>query len=407
MDFCAIEEAINELRQGKMMIVIDKPDRENQGDLIFSALSVTTEKINFMLKYCRGMICVPLTKTTAMQFELPLMVTPNENTENTKVNFTVSVDSKNVSSFGISAADRALTITTLADPQANQGDLVRPGHVFPLLSSDGGILEREGHTEATIEVLQLAGLPLVGVLCEILREDGEVAKISDLVKFSKTFNLKIMSITDLIAYIKKNPKHKEKPAFSVVRKAASILPTKFGFFQIMIYKSIYDNYEHVVLSSDWKKGTKPLVRLHSSCLTGDTFSSRRCDCGGQLSQSMRLIGKEGGLILYLNQEGRGIGLVNKINAYALQDQGIDTVEANLHLGLPIDARDYQVAADILKDLGISKIKLLTNNPQKKIKLERFGIKVTKEISVEVAPNKVNQDYLLVKKQKLGHKLTKV
>lgn len=407
-DFSTIPEVINDIKQGQMVVVVDKADRENQGDLIFSAHAVTDEKINFMLKYGRGMICCPVTKTQIIQFDLPLMVQPSENTEITGVNFTVSVDAKNVSSFGISAKDKSLTIATLANPNAKSTDLVRPGHVFPLLSADGGILEREGHTEATIELLHHAQLPAVGVLCEILQDNGEVAKYADLVKFSKRFNLKMISVADLIDYVLKHPRQKFSSSL-VIKKATSLLPTKYGDFQIIIYKSIYDNFEHVVLKKETKGGgsSLPLVRLHSKCLTGDTLSSLRCDCGGQLQQSMKQIGKTGGVIVYLNQEGRGIGLVNKINAYYLQDQGVDTVDANVHLGFPIDARDYQVAADILKDLGISRIRLLTNNPEKEKSLEKFGIVVKVVTPLEVSPNKINRSYLLVKKQKLGHKLTRV
>lgn len=391
-----------------MLIVLDKKDRENQGDLIFPAQFVTAQKVNFMLKHGRGMVCVPITWKQALQFELPLMVVSSQNTEVTGVNFTISVDSKKVSSFGISASDRAQTIATLADSKSKPNDLVRPGHVFPLLSSDGGILEREGHTEATVELLQLSKLKPVGVLCEILREDGEVAAPSDLVKFSKAFKIKIVSIADLVEFVKKRSKRKLRQTVSSVKRlATSLLPTRSGIFRIIIYRSIYDNCEHVVLKSDKRERQFPLVRLHSKCQTGDTFSSLRCDCGEQLQQSMRLIGEKGGIVLYLNQEGRGIGLVNKIIAYSLQDKGVDTVDANLNLGLPIDARDYRVAADILKDLGILRINLLTNNPRKERELERLGIAVEHRIPIEVAPNKVNHGYLLAKKEKLGHKLTKV
>lgn len=405
--FSTIEQAITELKQGHMLIVIDQQDRENQGDLILSSHAVTASKINFMLRNSGGMICVPLTKQQIIQFELPLMVASEHNTEATGVNFTVSVDAKKVSSFGVSASDKALTIATLSNPKAKPQDLVRPGHVLPLLSVDEGILERQGHTEATIELLQLAGLYPVGVLCEILKHNGEVAKISELVKFSKKFNLKMVSIADLISFVKKNSPARLTPISSVVKKAASLLPTKYGFFQMIIYHSIYEDAEHVLLRLDRKNGQTPLVRIHSKCLSGDTFSSLRCDCGGQLNQSLRRIGKAGGLVLYLNQEGRGIGLINKINAYSLQDQGIDTVEANLHLGFPIDNRDYKVAADILRDLDITKIKLLSNNPQKKTELEKFGIKVANLVPIEIAPNKINRSYLLAKKQKLGHRLTRV
>lgn len=388
-NFCTIEQAIADLKKGKMLIVVDDPERENQGDLILSSHAVTAEKINFMLKYARGLICAPITKIQVQQFELPLMVAADQNTEATRVNFTVSVDARNVSSFGVSASDKALTIKTLADLKAKPDNLVRPGHILPLMAVDKGLAERQGHTEATIELLKLANLPTVGALCEILKENGDVANMADLVKFAKKYKLKMLSIADLI----------KKPL--VVKKAASILPTKYGLFEIIVYST-----EHVVLKSKKIKGI-PLVRLHSKCLTGDTFGSLRCDCGDQLQQSMKAVAKEGGLILYLNQEGRGIGLTSKIHAYSLQDQGIDTVEANLHLGLPVDARDYQSAAEILKDLGITQIKLLTNNPQKVKGLEKYGIRVVDKVALEADPNTINRSYLLAKKHKLGHKLTKV
>lgn len=393
--FCTTLEAVNEIKQGKMLVVVDHPERENQGDLILSSHAVTDKKINFMLKHARGLICAPITKIQIHQFDLSLMVAPDENTEKTRVNFTVSVDAKNVSSFGVSAKDKALTIKTLANPKARPDSLVRPGHIFPLLSVDDGLGERQGHTEATIELLRLANLPLVGILCEILAENGSVASMADLIKFAKKFNLKMVAIADLINQS------------LVVKKAASLLPTKYGLFEIIVYKSIDEDSEHVVLKSKKSKGDTPFVRLHSKCLTGDTFGSLRCDCGDQLAGSMKAVAREGGLILYLNQEGRGIGLTDKIHAYCLQDQGIDTVEANLQMGLPIDARDYCVAAEILKDLGISRIRLLTNNPQKIKGLQGYGINVVSRVSLEVSPNKINSSYLLAKKYKLGHKLTKV
>jgi len=395
--FCTIDEAISEIKKGKMLILIDNPKRENEGDLYISADKVTPKAITAMIRFGGGLICAAITAEQANRLQLPLMVEGMANTEKTKVNFTVSVNAKKGIFTGVSAYDRAKTIKVLTSPKSVPQDLVKPGHVLGLIAKDGGVLEREGHTEAAVDLARLAGLNPAGVLCEILRKDGKVARLPDLYQLSQKLNIKIVSIDDLVEYLR----HKSK----VVKTAVSKLPTKYGLFEIVVYES--QGHEHVVVKSIQIKAESPLVRLHSKCLTGDTFASLRCDCGDQLTKSMKAVSREGGLILYLNQEGRGIGLTSKIHAYSLQDQGVDTVEANLHLGLPIDARDYSVAAEILKDLGLYQIKLLTNNPQKVREMEKYGIKVNAQVSLEASPNKVNRSYLLAKKHKLGHKLTRV
>lgn len=406
--FSTIQQAIKELQKGNMLIVLDNPERENQGDLIFAAEFANAEKINFMLQHCRGQICVPITGSKANQLELSLMVDPKSNTEKTSVNFTVSVDGKNVTSFGISAADRAKTIRTIGNSQSNPSDLVRPGHVFPLLAREGGVLVRGGHTEATVDLLRLAGLTPAGVICEVLNKNGETANLSELKKFSRKWNIKIVTITDLIEYIKKTKPYPKIITPSIVKKASSQLPTKYGTFQLSIYQSTLDGAEHAVLLLGKPNGKPILTRIHSKCFTGDTFSSLKCDCREQLHQSLQMISNNReGIIIYLNQEGRGIGLTEKIKAYALQEKGLDTVEANHALGLPVDARDYKTASDILHDLGVSEIILLTNNPDKIDQLEKNGIRITKRIPLETKPHKYNADYLKVKKQKLGHRLTVV
>jgi len=386
--FCPIPEVIEELKKGSMLVVVDSPSRENQGDIIFPAETVTVEKANFLMKECRGMFCAPITKDKAGKLDLPLMVPPNENTEKLKCNFTLTVDAKEVQSFGISASDRAMTVKLLASPSTKPGDLIRPGHVFPIVAADGGILERDG------------------VLCEIIRDDGKVARLPDLVKFSKKFHLKLVSIVDLIKYIKKQPKSTQIQRSNTVDKvASSILPTEYGMFRVIIYRSLLDNREHAVLHMGNDPNEPLLTRIHSQCLTGDTFLSLKCECRQQLHQSMKLISKKKqGAIVYLNQEGRGIGLTNKIKAYALQDKGLDTVEANHALGFPADVRDYKVAADILHDLGIKEINLLTNNPDKVKQLSHLGIKIVKTIPLEIPPNGINKRYLIAKRKKLGHRL---
>jgi 3,4-dihydroxy 2-butanone 4-phosphate synthase/GTP cyclohydrolase II len=399
-----IEEGIEELKAGRMLIVVDNPDRENQGDIIFPAKFATSEAINFLLNECRGMICVALSKEQSLQFELPLMVPPIDTTEKTRVQFTVTVDSKDVESFGISSSDRAKTIQTLGNRSAVASDLVRPGHIFPLLARDGGVLERQGHTEATVDFCRLAGFAPVGVLCEILKSDGEPARLPELIEFGNKHNLKVVSVEDLRNYVEKNPLPKIESS-SVIKTATAKLPTDFGEYKINVFKSVVDNREHVALVLG--NPVEPvLTRIHSECITGDAFGSRTCDCGPQLHKSMEMIREEGsGVVLYLNQEGRGIGLSNKIKAYALQqEEGLDTFEANVALGFAGDERDFKIAGDILHDLGINKISLLTNNPEKLASLPSYGIEIVEHISLEIPPNEINEKYLATKKKKFGHDL---
>lgn len=406
--FSSIENAISNLKKERMVIVIDNPDRENQADIIFPAQSVTREKISFLLNECRGLICVALTAEHALRLNLPLMIPPIDNTEKTNVQFTVSVDAKNVKSFGISAVDRAKTIRLLADPSTKPEDFVKPGHVFPLLARDGGVIERPGHTESSIELCRLSGFRSSAVLCELLNEKGEVANLSQISEFSKNFKIPIVSIYDLIQYLKEKTSKRvnEKTLF---KTASSLLPTKNGIFKMAVYKSIIDNREHTALIlGEISNETPILTRIHSQCLTGDTFLSLKCDCHDQLIKSMKIIQKKGrGAILYLNQEGRGIGLSNKIRAYQFQENGLDTVDANHALNLPADARNYRIAAEILKDLGIRSIQILTNNKEKITQLKNYGINIDKQIALEIPANNINRNYLKTKKYKLGHLLTKI
>lgn len=407
-NFCSVPQAIKEIRRGNMLIVVDSPKRENEGDLYFPADLVTPQKVNFMIKNGGGLICVAITRSQAARFELPLMVEPVHNTEKTGINFSISVNAAQGITTGISAYDRAKTIKVLATPSPKPSHLTRPGHVFPLIAEDEGILKRPGHTEAAVTLSTLAGFHPLGVLCEILRSDGKMARIDDLVTLASTFNLKIVSIKDLVSYIKKRPLGNSSHTRSTVRVASSLLPTMYGTFEIIIYQSLLDRREHAVLRMRQKQTPPTLVRIHSQCLTGDTFLSLKCDCREQLYRSMKLIRQnKSGLIIYLNQEGRGIGLSNKIKAYRLQEKGLDTVEANQALHLPIDARDYQIAAEILHDLGISSINLLTNNPQKVKQLRRWGIIVTQRLPLEISPHPYNRHYLSTKKRKLYHLLAQV
>ncbi len=357
---------------------------------------------------CRGLVCVPISRDYARRLELPLMLEPGQNTESHGCNFTLTVDAKEVTDHGISAEDRAKTITLLASPDTKPSDLARPGHIFPLLASDGGVVERAGHTEAAIEFAELAGLPPCGVICEVLNDEGVPGNLPYLQEFAEQHDCLIVAIADLIKYRKLHPLNRKKPSKTLISEAHATLPTKYGQFEMYVYKSILDGREHVALvhGKDEAQKKPVLTRLHSQCFTGDTLSSLRCDCNAQLHQSMSLIQDNGyGLIIYLNQEGRGIGLANKIKAYALQDQGYDTVEANHMLGLPIDARSYSIAAEILEELNIHEIDLLTNNPEKENELRRLGVKIHSTIPLETPPNVSNIDYLLTKKHKLGHRLT--
>lgn len=404
MKFATIQESLEEIKKGKMLILLDNPDRENEGDFYIPADKATAKHITTMIKLGGGLICTAITKKQAFKLVLPMMVSPIDNSEKTRVNFTISVNAKEGITTGVSSFDRLKTVKLLANPKSTSADLTRPGHVFGLIAKDGGVLKRAGHTEAAVDLAKLAGLNPAGVLCEIIGDDGEMANLFQLKKLSKKLNIKIILIKDLVDYLKNNPLPKREDTQEMVKLASSKLPTPYGVFQILVYKSMTDNSEHTILTlGDLKEPV--LTRIHSQCLTGDTLFSLKCDCGGQLKQSMELISKAGsGIILYLNQEGRGIGLANKIKAYALVDQGYDTVEANHKLGFPSDARQYKIAADILEDLKVSKIYLLTNNPKKEEQLAGFGITILKRVPLEIKPNSINKNYLSVKKQKLGHYL---
>jgi len=396
-----VEQALREIKKGNPIIIVDDEDRENEGDLMVAAEKVTPEVINFMTKHGRGLICLPLTKERLQELQLPLMV--SDNTAPFGTAFTVSIDAKAGVTTGISAFDRAKTIQTAINPKTQPSDLTRPGHIFPLQARDGGVLERAGQTEAAVDLLRMAGLIPAGVICEIMSEDGTMARMPQLTQFSQAHDILILTIANLIKYRMKHER--------LVKKVDETeLPTKYGNFSLILFEDIIHKETHLALvKGEIKRNEPTLVRAHSQCLTGDTLGSIRCDCGEQLHQAMKLINKEGkGVNLYiLNQEGRGIGLTNKVKAYAMQDKGEDTVEANRKLGFKPDHRDYGIGAQILVSLGVNKLRLITNNPRKFIGLAGYGLEIVERVPIEIPPNKRNIKYLKTKKEKMGHILEMV
>lgn len=390
-----IPEAIEAIKAGKTIIVVDDEDRENEGDFLTAAHNATPETINFMIRHGRGLVCAPITSQRAKELELEPMVA--NNTTSHETNFTVSVDLLAGCTTGISASDRSKTVLSLIDPSTVPSDLGRPGHIFPLIAKDGGVLRRTGHTEAAIDMAVLAGFEPAGVICEIIKEDGEMARLPDLLAMAKEFDLKIISIKDLIEY--------RLTAETLVHKEISVkMPTQWGDFDMIAYTQLDTGEHHLALvKGSWEPDEPVLVRVHSSCVTGDIFGSCRCDCGPQLHKAMEMISKEGkGAIVYMNQEGRGIGLINKLRAYHLQENGLDTVEANLKLGFKMDQRDYGIGAQILRSLGITKMRLMTNNPKKRSGLMGYGLEIVENVPIEIKPNPHNEAYLRTKRDKMDH-----
>ncbi len=392
-----IEEAIKEIKAGNFVIVVDDEDRENEGDLIIAAEKVTPDKVNFMLKYARGVLCAPITLSRCKELDLPHQVQDNTSVLGTP--FTVTIDKLEGCTTGVSAADRAATIQALADPSSTPTTFGRPGHINPLYAQDKGVLRRAGHTEAAVDLARLAGLYPAGALMEIMNEDGSMARLPELRKMADEFNLKLISIKDLIAYRLQQE--------SIVEKGYEVdMPTDHGHFRLIPFRQNSNGLEHVALfKGTWQEDEPILVRVHSSCMTGDIFSSQRCDCGDQLHKAMQMIEAAGkGVVVYLNQEGRGIGLMEKIKAYKLQENGLDTVDANLHLGHLADERDYGVGAQILRELGVHKMRLMTNNPVKRVGLEAYGLEIVENVPIEITPNCHNERYLRTKKDRMGHTL---
>ena len=395
--FASVDEVLRDIRAGRFIIVVDDDARENEGDLVCAADRISADKVNFMARYARGLVCAPLTADRCRELGLELQTEGNTALHGTA--FTVSVDAAKGTTTGISAHDRALTIRALVNPKTKPEDLARPGHVFPLIAKDGGVLVRAGHTEAVVDLARLAGRVPAGVLCEIMADDGTMARLPALKKLAQRFRLKIVTIKDLIAF----RRQKEKLVRKVVE---TVLPTEYGEFKAVVYEDVVEPYAHIALvKGDVKGKERVLVRVHSQCLTGDVFHSLRCDCGAQLALAMKMIAREGrGVVLYMRQEGRGIGIENKLRAYALQDRGLDTVQANIALGFEPDLRDYGIGAQILCDLGLSSIRLLTNNPRKYIGLRGFGLDVVERVPIVVRPGKKNVRYLVTKRDRLGHLL---
>ncbi|WP_455673878.1 bifunctional 3,4-dihydroxy-2-butanone-4-phosphate synthase/GTP cyclohydrolase II [Phocaeicola sp.] len=392
-----IEEAIADFREGKFIIVVDDEDRENEGDFIIAAEKITPEKVNFMLKEGRGVLCAPITMKRCAELELDKQVSNNTSILGTP--FTVTIDKLEGCSTGVSAHDRAATIQALADPESTPNTFGRPGHINPLYAQDKGVLRRAGHTEASIDMARLAGLQPAAALIEIMNEDGTMARMPQLIEKSKQFGIKIIAIRDLIAYRMQQE--------SIVERGVEVdMPTDHGHFHLIPFRQKSNGMEHIALiKGEWEENEPILVRVHSSCMTGDIFGSKRCDCGEQLHKAMELIEKTGkGVIIYMNQEGRGIGLMNKIKAYKLQEEGYDTVDANVHLGFDPDERDYGVGAQILREVGVRKMKLITNNPVKRIGLEGYGLEIVENVPIEIQPNQYNERYLQTKKDRMGHTL---
>ncbi len=399
-DFSYIESAIDDFREGKFLIVVDDEDRENEGDFIVAAEKITPEKVNFMLKHARGVLCAPITIERCKELDLPHQVADNTSVLGTP--FTVTIDKLEGCTTGVSAADRAATIRALADPASTPQTFGRPGHINPLYAQDKGVLRRAGHTEACVDLAKLAGLYPAGALMEIMNEDGTMARLPELKKIAQEYGLKIISIRDLIAYRLQQE--------SIVERGDEVdMPTQYGHFRLIPFRQKSNGLEHIALiKGEWQHDEPILVRVHSSCATGDIFGSCRCECGEQLHQAMRAIEKEGkGVVVYMNQEGRGIGLMAKIAAYKLQEQGYDTVDANLHLGFKADERDYGVGACILRELGVAKMRLMTNNPVKRIGLEAYGLEIVENVPIEIDPNPYNEFYMRTKKERMGHLLHKV
>ncbi len=392
-----VEEAIEDFKNGKFVIVVDDEDRENEGDLIIAAEKIDADKVNFMLKHARGVLCAPITISRCQELDLPHQVTDNTSMLGTP--FTVTVDKLEGCSTGVSAHDRAETIKALADPASKPSTFGRPGHVNPLYAQDNGVLRRSGHTEAAIDLCNMAGLYPAGALMEVMNEDGTMARLPQLLEFGKKYGLKTISIKDMIAY---RLEHE-----TLVEKGEEVeMPTKYGHFKLIPFRQTSNGLEHMALiKGEWKHGEPVLVRVHSSCATGDILGSMRCDCGEQLHKSMQMIEKEGkGVVVYMQQEGRGIGLMNKIAAYKLQEKGMDTVDANIHLGFKPDERDYGCGAQILRELGVSKMRLLTNNPTKRVGLEAYGLEIVENVPIEIEPNEYDLKYLQTKKLRMGHDL---